>query len=531
MKSTSPTQKQREKFSVLLMKQLADVNEKISQVQEQIDATEKVIEEKQARRPLALKSLSHELDEYFKEFGLENLRTPPLNLEKSQVDEEESIRVAISDEVELKRVFDNNKMLLLRESRVRLADLKKQNPGKLRHFERRSIQKNIDLEQTKLSEIQKLEYPRARKLAKLQACQSELNRLGISKDLKKIGVFQKRLRSLQLDQEKIRQNLEGEAFEVACAQFFEKEREKRKERVVQRELAVQEEERRLKREVARRQRQRTINEKQQRARAATLKTRAAKNERFLADNSEKILRNQLKAKKLNADVLKQQCSRAEDACIRKVKQIRLTSQGNLVPAGINDSQIISALIKRDWHNIPSLDNLVAKLKDKIIDLKVANNEVVRLQGLLEKVLVAKNEIEELSRLSHLLEPTKGKSKGSPPRISVENWDDAEELAFRYIKWLGFTDAKRTKAGSDEGKDVESSKCVAQVKHMGTGATRPMLQQLFGVASAEKKTPIFFSRSYARTALEWGEQHKIALFKFDLRGTVTPVTEMARKLVS
>jgi hypothetical protein len=67
--------------------------------------------------------------------------------------------------------------------------------------------------------------------------------------------------------------------------------------------------------------------------------------------------------------------------------------------------------------------------------------------------------------------------------------------------------------------------------MGTGATRPMLQQLFGVASAEKKTPIFFSRSYARTALEWGEQHNIALFKFDLRGTITPVTEMARKLVS
>ena len=59
-----------------------------------------------------------------------------------------------------------------------------------------------------------------------------------------------------------------------------------------------------------------------------------------------------------------------------------------------------------------------------------------------------------------------------------------------MRWLGFSDSQKTASGSDLGKDIDSIAAVAQVKDMGTGVSRPMVQQLFGVASAEKKIPIF-----------------------------------------
>jgi hypothetical protein len=58
----------------------------------------------------------------------------------------------------------------------------------------------------------------------------------------------------------------------------------------------------------------------------------------------------------------------------------------------------------------------------------------------------------------------------------------------------------------------------------------MVQQLFGVASAEKKIPIFFARSYAKTAIEWSAEHDVALFQFNLRGEVKGLTERALKLI-
>ena len=117
-----------------------------------------------------------------------------------------------------------------------------------------------------------------------------------------------------------------------------------------------------------------------------------------------------------------------------------------------------------------------------------------------------------------------------PKMDIENWEDAENFAVKYMRWLGFTDARKTRAGSDEGKDVESSKAVAQVKDMGTGVSRPMLQQLFGVAAAEKKIPIFFARSYAKTAKEWGQKHGMALFQFSIRGDVKAVSTKAEQIL-
>jgi hypothetical protein len=123
-----------------------------------------------------------------------------------------------------------------------------------------------------------------------------------------------------------------------------------------------------------------------------------------------------------------------------------------------------------------------------------------------------------------------KRASTAPKMDIENWEDAENFAVKYMRWLGFADARKTRAGSDEGKDVESSKAVAQVKDMGTGVSRPMLQQLFGVAAAEKKIPVFFARSYAKTAKEWGQKHEMALFQFSIRGDVKAVSTKAEQIL-
>jgi hypothetical protein len=125
---------------------------------------------------------------------------------------------------------------------------------------------------------------------------------------------------------------------------------------------------------------------------------------------------------------------------------------------------------------------------------------------------------------------RSKTKNTFPKMDIENWEDAESFAVKYMRWLGFADARKTRAGSDEGKDVESSKAVAQVKDMGTGVSRPMLQQLFGVAAAEEKLPVFFARSYAKTAKEWGQKHGMALFQFSIRGDVKAVSTKAEQIL-
>ena len=77
-----------------------------------------------------------------------------------------------------------------------------------------------------------------------------------------------------------------------------------------------------------------------------------------------------------------------------------------------------------------------------------------------------------------------------PKMSSENWKDAEAFAEKLIRWLGFPDAKVTSEGSDEGKDVDSRQAVTQVKDIGAVVSRPIVQQLNGVAAAERKIPVF-----------------------------------------
>jgi hypothetical protein len=190
-----------------------------------------------------------------------------------------------------------------------------------------------------------------------------------------------------------------------------------------------------------------------------------------------------------------------------IKRRELIESKQKSKSEFNDVKNYESQIRRQ------LENEIDVLKSKIDDTK---REITR------SVSSSANRFKKYGDLSG--------AKSSPPKMAIENWEDAENFAVKYMRWLGFADARKTRAGSDEGKDVESSRAVAQVKDMGTGVSRPMLQQLFGVAAAEKKIPVFFARSYAKTAKEWGQKHGMALFQFSIRGDVKAVSTKAEQIL-
>ena len=124
------------------------------------------------------------------------------------------------------------------------------------------------------------------------------------------------------------------------------------------------------------------------------------------------------------------------------------------------------------------------------------------------------------------------SRGSwpPPRL-IRSPQDAEEAAAVWLRWFGFTDAMVTRSGADGGVDVRGRSMVAQVKAHMVPVSRPDLQKLYGVAQAENAVPIFFSlMSYTRDAQEWGNEVRMALFRFDHAGVPEAVNGYATALV-
>lgn len=190
----------------------------------------------------------------------------------------------------------------------------------------------------------------------------------------------------------------------------------------------------------------------------------------------------------------------------------------------------------ELQNHPTLHNLFLRRSEikGALEIAVRENEAATTKEVQIKLdfeteaRALNKKIDQVNRSKHREITTNRKS--SIPKMNIENWEDAEIFVVKYMRWLGFGDAQKTGSGSDEGKDVDSSKAVAQVKDMGTGVSRPMLQQLFGVAAAEKKIPVFFARSYAKTAREWGDKHGMVLFQFSIRGDVKAVSTKAEQIL-
>ena len=147
---------------------------------------------------------------------------------------------------------------------------------------------------------------------------------------------------------------------------------------------------------------------------------------------------------------------------------------------------------------------------------------------------ARRELRRLSEeSSQSISASSGKSSNEPrpePRL-IRNPRDAELTAEAWMRYFGFDDAGVTRVGADEGIDVDSSRAVAQVKAHMVPVGRPDVQNLAGVAAAEKKMGIFFAlNGYTPQAIAWADRADIALFAFDLQGEPEAMNVHARRLM-
>ncbi|MFE9958941.1 restriction endonuclease [Micromonospora sp. NPDC005299] len=122
---------------------------------------------------------------------------------------------------------------------------------------------------------------------------------------------------------------------------------------------------------------------------------------------------------------------------------------------------------------------------------------------------------------------------SPPPAprAVRSWQEAEHNAAAWMRYWGYADAVAAPGGSDGGIDIRAGDALAQVKYKAAQVGRPELQLLFGARGhVTTKQLIFFTGSdYAATAVAYAADHDIALFLYELDGSMKPVNELARRI--
>ena len=114
---------------------------------------------------------------------------------------------------------------------------------------------------------------------------------------------------------------------------------------------------------------------------------------------------------------------------------------------------------------------------------------------------------------------------------IRNAREAEEAAAAYMRTLGFTAAVVTGKGADDGIDVTSDDAIAQVKWWNRPVGAPALRELYGARGTARHQLLFFAHTgYAKPAMEYADEHSIALFIFDNDGRFTARNATARRLV-
>lgn len=118
----------------------------------------------------------------------------------------------------------------------------------------------------------------------------------------------------------------------------------------------------------------------------------------------------------------------------------------------------------------------------------------------------------------------------PQARLIRNPRDAEIAARDWMQYFGFSDATLTAIGPDEGVDVISGDAIAQVKSGETTTGRPVIQQIYGVASYQSKKPLVFSVApVTKDAREWANKAGVGLFRLDLSGAAFPVNNLAKQI--
>ncbi|MFB0617849.1 restriction endonuclease [Streptomyces sp. AGS-58] len=116
-------------------------------------------------------------------------------------------------------------------------------------------------------------------------------------------------------------------------------------------------------------------------------------------------------------------------------------------------------------------------------------------------------------------------------MQISSWQQAEHNAARWMRHWGYTDATARPGGPDAGIDVRARGALGQVKYQAAQVGRPDLQRFVGARPKGSAAQlIFFTGSdYTPTAVAYAREWDIALFRYSLDGTMTPVDQTARRV--
>lgn len=125
------------------------------------------------------------------------------------------------------------------------------------------------------------------------------------------------------------------------------------------------------------------------------------------------------------------------------------------------------------------------------------------------------------------------SRPAPSRtVSIRPLDpnSAEHFCAEWMNSNGALGARVTQATRDGGIDVESERWVAQVKHQVARVSPAAVRELHGVAAVRGKRSVFFALGgYSKNAVQFADEARVALFRYDRGGGVTPESDEARRV--
>ncbi|WP_229890442.1 restriction endonuclease [Streptomyces mashuensis] len=131
------------------------------------------------------------------------------------------------------------------------------------------------------------------------------------------------------------------------------------------------------------------------------------------------------------------------------------------------------------------------------------------------------------------ENMKSLMRHSNPGRRVQSWQDAEHNAAAWMRHWGYTDARAQPGGADGGIDVRSRRALGQVKHQTAAVGRPELQRLFGARGKDmgKQLLFFTGSSYTSTAVAYAAENDIALFVYQMDGSMDAVNSPAHRIAA
>lgn len=111
-----------------------------------------------------------------------------------------------------------------------------------------------------------------------------------------------------------------------------------------------------------------------------------------------------------------------------------------------------------------------------------------------------------------------------------DWRDAERATAQWLREVGCRKVELTSAGADGGIDVLTDSWAVQVKHTERRVGRPAIQQIVGAAMAVDRRPALVSSSgFSKPAVEFADEHEVALVELDDHGRGQPVNATARHI--